>query len=154
HLNHEPVTARPPSGMYLLQKLAQRNRGALIAAAIVLVALLLAVLTLAASNARIRQERNQKDHALRERSTALESARASEQRATEQLFVSLQNQAQARRNSRQMGQRMESLAALAEAARVRPAPELRDNAIAAMAIPDVERGPVWGDFTADSKVVA
>src|SRR5207237_1027182 len=94
HLNHEPVTARPPSGMYLLQKLAQRNRGALITAATVLVALLVAVLALATSNTRIRQERNQKDHALRERGAALKSARDSEQRAREQLFISLQSQAQ------------------------------------------------------------
>jgi len=39
HLNHEPVAARPPSAMYLLQKLAQRKRGALITACSVLVAL-------------------------------------------------------------------------------------------------------------------
>ena len=142
-LNSEPVLARPPSRMYLLQKLAQRNRGALITAAMVLVALLVAVITLATSNARIRTERNQKDQALEERGAALEAARASELRAREQLFVSLRSQAQARRNSRQMGQRIESLAALAEAARIRPDAELRDNAIAAMAIPDVQRGPVW-----------
>ena len=150
HLNSEPVIARPPSGRYLLQKLAQRNRGALIAAAMVLVALLVAVLTLAMSNARIRQERNQKDEALRERGAALEAARASEERAREQLFVSLQSQAQARRNSRQMGQRLESLAALAEAARIRATPELRDNAIAAMAIPDIDRGPTWPGWGADT----
>ena len=151
HLNHEPVMARPPSGMYLLQKLAQRNRGALIAAALVVIALLVAVFALATSNARIRQERNQKDRALRERGTALESARGSEQRARDQLFVSLQSQAQARRNSRQPGQRIESLAALTEAARIRPNAELRDNAIAAMAIPDVERRPeVWQGWPADT----
>ncbi len=142
HLNHEPVTARPPSGMYLLQKLALRNRGALIIAATVVVALFVTVLALATSNARIRQERNQKDDALRAREVALEAARASEHQAREQLFVSLQSQAQARRNSRQMGQRIESLAALTEAAGIRPGPELRDNAIAAMAMPDIQRGPL------------
>jgi serine/threonine protein kinase/WD40 repeat protein len=151
HLNHEPILARPPSAMYVLQKLAQRNRGALVVAVTMLVALLAALLTLATSNARIRQERNQKEAALRERGAALESARASEQQAREQLFVSLQNQAQARRNSRQMGQRLESLAVLAEAARLRPAPELRDNAIAALAVPDVELGPVWEGWDADTK---
>jgi eukaryotic-like serine/threonine-protein kinase len=135
HLNNEPITARPPSGMYLLQKLAQRNRGALIAAATILVLLIAAVFTLAVSNARIRQERNQKDR-------ALEAARGSQDRAREQLFVSLQSQAQARRNSRKPGQRLESLAALAEAARIRPTPELRDNAMAAMALPDIEMGPL------------
>jgi serine/threonine protein kinase/WD40 repeat protein len=154
HLDHEPVVARPPGKMYRLQKMARRNQGALLTAATVLVALLVAVFALATSNVRIRQERNQKDHALRERGAALAAARASEQQAREQLFVSLQSQAQARRNSRQMGQRLESLAALAEAARIRPAPELRDSAIAAMAIPDVERGPVWQASTADSTSAA
>jgi serine/threonine protein kinase/WD40 repeat protein len=154
HLNHEPVTARPPSGMYLLRKLAHRNRGALIAAVTVLVALLVAVLALATSNARIRLERDQKDHALLERGNALEAARSSEQRARDQLLISLQNQAQARRNSGQMGQRLESLAALTEAARIRPSPELRDNAIAAMAIPDVERGSVWQAWNPDTMALA
>jgi serine/threonine protein kinase/WD40 repeat protein len=154
HLNHEPITARPPSSLYVLQKLAQRHRGAWIAAVIVLAALLVALFTLAASYARVRQERNQKDQALRERGAALESARASEQLARERLFVSLQNQAQARRNSHQIGQRLESLAALAEAARIRPAPELRDSAIAAMAISDIERGPVWQGLNADTKALA
>ncbi len=143
HLNNEPVTARPPNRIYRLQKLARRNRAILIAAATVFVALLAAVLTLATSNSRIRKERNEKDHALRERSAALMGARASEQRATEQLLVSLRNQAEARRHSSQMGQRLGSLAALAEAAHIRPDEELRDNAIAAMALPDVERGPTW-----------
>ena len=154
HLDHEPITARPPSGMYLLQKLAQRNRGVLITAAVVLTALLVAVVTLATSNARIRHERNQKDDALRERGTALEAARGSEERAREQLFVSLQSQAQARRNSRQKGQRLESLAALTEAARIHPSPEVRDNAIAAMALADVEHGPVWRGWNTDFKAVA
>jgi eukaryotic-like serine/threonine-protein kinase len=154
HLDHEPITARPPSGMYLLQKLAQRNRGALVTAGVVLAALLVAVVSLASSNARIRHERNQKDAALVERGTALDAARDSEERAREQLFISLQSQAQARRNSRQVGQRLESLAALTEAARIHPSPEVRDNAIAAMALTDVEHGPVWPGWNADFKAVS
>lgn len=153
HLNNEPVVARPPGAAYRLQKLAQRNRGALITATTVFVALLVAMVSLATSNTRIRQERDRKDDALRERGTALEAARASEQRAQEQLSLSLQSQAQARRNSRQVGQRLESLAALAEAARIHPTPELRDSAIAAMALPDIEHGPVGPDWSAGTKAV-
>jgi serine/threonine protein kinase/WD40 repeat protein len=147
HLNNEPVTARPPSAAYRFQKLVQRNRGAMITAGTVLVALLVAVVSLATSNARIRQEQEQKDDALRERGTALESAR-------EQLFFSLLSQAQARRNSRQMGQRLESLAVLTEAAHIRPNAELRDNAIAALTIPDVEHGPVWRGWNTDTTACA
>jgi serine/threonine protein kinase/WD40 repeat protein len=137
HLNDEPVIARPPSHSYRFQKLVRRNKLAFAAGGAVAVALILALVTLAMSNARIRQERNQKD-------IALEAAQASELQRREQLFVSLQSQAQARRYSHQTGQRLESLAALTEAARIRPTPELRDSAIAAMAMPDVETGPVRG----------
>jgi serine/threonine protein kinase/WD40 repeat protein len=154
HLRHEPVTARPPNAIYLLQKHAQRNRGVLIVVITVLLALLAGVFILATSNARFREERNQKDRALRERGAALEAARASEQQAREQLFASLQSQAQARRNSGRMGQRLDSLTALTAAARIRPAPELRDNAIAAMALPDLERGPVWEEPEADARALA
>ena len=42
-----------------------------------------------------------------------------------------------------MGQRLDSLAALAKAARIRPDERLRDEAIAAMALPDVRRVPGW-----------
>jgi WD40 repeat protein len=136
HLNHQAVTARPPSAVYLFQKFAQRHRAALVALATVVVALLVTLLTLAASNARIHREQYKKDE-------ALASARASEVRAREQLFVSLKNEGKALRNSRQIGQRLESLAAIEEAARIRAAPELRDIAIAAMALADIERGPGW-----------
>ena len=150
HLSDEPVAARPPSRIYLLQKLARRHRGLLSAVTIILATLLVAVLALASSNAQMRAEKKQKDLALKERSAALEAARFSEQGAREQLFVSLQSQAQARRYSRQIGQRLESLAALAEAARIRPAAELRDSAIAAMALPDVDRQrEVWQGWTMD-----
>ena len=129
YLNHEPVTARSPSGVYLVQKLAQRNRGLLVMTATVFVTLVLAVLSFAISNSRIRRERNQKENALRD--------------AQEQLFASLLNQAKARRNSLRIGQRLESLAALSAAARIQSHPEIRDNAIAAMALVDVYQGPAW-----------
>jgi len=151
HLNREPVIARPPSRMYLLQKMAQRHRGAWFAAATALGALLVALIVLAVSNARIRHERDQKDQALEERAVALEAARGSEQRAREQLFGSLQNLALAKRSSGQMGQRMESLAALAEAAHMRPTPELRDSAVAAMAMPDIQLGTAWRGWEGELK---
>ena len=143
HLSNQAVTARSPSTPYLLRKFGQRHRGMLLAATVTFSALLAAVFALAIGNARIRTERNQKEQALRDRSVALESARTSEHQAREQLFVSLQSQAQARRNSRQAGQRVESLDALAQAARIRPNSDLRDNAIAALTIPDVQFGASW-----------
>ena len=141
HLNHEPVMARPPSRAYVLRKLARRHRGALTVHSGVLAVLLLAVLALAASNARVRRERNQKDAALQQRGAALEAAKGSEQRAHDQLFESLKNQALARRHSGQMGQRLQSLAVVTDARRLRRDADLRDHALAAMALPDIELGP-------------
>src|SRR5262249_30633095 len=46
------------------------------------------------------------------------------------------------RFSRQMGQRLESLEAIARAARIQPDERLRDEAIAAMALSDIRRVPI------------
>src|SRR2546422_920967 len=81
---------------------------------------------LAVGNVRIRNERNQRELALKEKGAALDTARQSEEQARKQLFISLKSQAQARRYSAHMGQRVESLSALAEAARIKPDPALRD----------------------------
>lgn len=142
-LDHEPVTARPPSNLYRLKKLVQRNRIAFAASSAISVTLLLAVVFLVFSNARTRQERNQKDVALRDKAGALEAAHRSGQRAKDELFKALRNEARARRYSRQMGQRLESLAAVKEAARIQVDATLRDEAIAALALPDVRLGPTW-----------
>ena len=114
-------------------------------AALLPVAVLLALVVLATSNVRIREERNQKDRALQQRATALEAARKSEQQAREELFQALRNEARARRFSRQMGQRSESLRAVADAAAVRRDESLRDEATAALALADIQRGPSWPD---------
>ncbi|HLH56325.1 MAG TPA: serine/threonine-protein kinase [Verrucomicrobiae bacterium] len=143
HLESEPVTARPPGKLYWMQKLVRRNQLAFAAAAIVAVTILLAVVLLVASNVRTIQERNQKDLALRAKGAALDVAYSSEKRAKEELFASLENQAQARRYSRQMGQKLETLAVVTEAARIRVDGRLRNEAIAAMALPDLRRGPSW-----------
>lgn len=143
-LSGEPLISRPISSLERGWRWCQRNQ-ALAAlgglAALLPVAVILALVMLAVSNLRIRQERDRKDLALRERATALEATRKSEQQARDQLFLALRNEARARRFSRQMGQRFDSLKALAEAARIRPDENLRDEAIAALALADVQRGP-------------
>jgi serine/threonine protein kinase/WD40 repeat protein len=151
YLADEAVQACPPSAAYKLRKFARRNRTTVLTASAVALALLLAVFVLAASNVRITSERNQKATALRDRETALAEkagalleARASERDAKDQSFRALRNEARARRFGRRMGQRLDSLAALTEAARIRPEEGLRDDAIAALALPDVRLGPSWG----------
>jgi serine/threonine protein kinase/WD40 repeat protein len=124
-LADEPVSACPPSVRYRLRKFARRNKGPVLAACLVAVALVGG--TIGTTWGMIRA------------TDALAAARQSERDATDQLFVALLNQARAGRFSRQMGQRLDSLAAVSQAARVGPDERLRDEAIAAMAIPDVSR---------------
>jgi len=44
HLNNEPVTASPPSELYLLRKLVRRNRGVFVAVGAVAAALVLGLI--------------------------------------------------------------------------------------------------------------
>jgi T5SS/PEP-CTERM-associated repeat protein len=143
YLADEPVQACPPSTVYRLRKFARRNRMPVLAASFVLLALVIGVIgttwgMLRATRAQTAavNEANQKD-------AALEAAQQSERNARGQLFLALWNQARAGRFSRRLGQRVESLAALAKAAKIRPDERLRDEAIAAMALPDLRRVAVW-----------
>jgi serine/threonine protein kinase/WD40 repeat protein len=142
-LTDRPVQAGPPSVVYRFRKLARRNKMPIFAGFALTVAMLVALFSLSISNARITRERNEKEVALKEKAGALEMAGAREREAKDQLFLSLLSQAKAHRRGGQMGQRVESLSALAQAARIRVDDALRDEAIAAMALPDVRRGPVW-----------
>ena len=109
HLANEPVMARPPTNFYRLQKTIRRHRVVAAGAAAVLLALLAG---LAATGFFYFQER-------------------------EVLFHSLLAEAQARRSSGQMGQRFESLRAVEKAAAIHRTLEVRNAAIAAMAVDDV-----------------
>src|SRR5262249_24665002 len=104
YLNEEPVAAGPPSTGYRLRKFVRRHRGPVLAASLVALALVGGII----------------------------GTTWGMLRATEQLRGALRNQARALRFSRQMGQRLDSLAVVAQAARIRPDEQLRDEAIAAM----------------------
>ena len=67
-----------------------------------------------------------------------ERARAAEIDGREKLFTSYVAQARASRFSRRPGQRFAALRALTEAAKIRRTPELRDEAIACLALPDLD----------------
>ncbi len=150
YLNDEPVLARPPSSLYRLRKTMRRHQGPFIAAVLIMLALVVGIIAalwglIRATDAEsaVRAEATQKEDALKDKESALATAKASERDAREQLFLSLLNQARAGRFSRQMGQRLDSLDALAKAARLRRDDRLRDEAIAAMALPDIRPGPSW-----------
>lgn len=73
------------------------------------------------------------------------AATAALRRSEESLWQANLSEARARRISRERGQRTESLAAIARAAALRPTMELRNEAIAALALPDLgEPTPLAG----------
>jgi serine/threonine protein kinase/WD40 repeat protein len=149
YLNDEPVQACPPSALYRLRKLVRRHQGPVVAVSLILLALVGGIIGTtwglihtARARADALDEAGQKTLALAEKVGALASAERSAQDAKDQLFLALFNQARSGRFSRQMGQRHDSLAALEMAARIRPDERLRDEAIAALALPDIRRGPI------------
>ncbi|HXG47470.1 MAG TPA: serine/threonine-protein kinase, partial [Methylomirabilota bacterium] len=86
-------------------------------------------------------------------------ARGAEANANEQLWRSLLAQARAERRTGEAGQRHGALKAVARAAAMRPSLELRNEALAALALPDLEFVPIWTnrysvsvfDFSADQQ---
>ena len=148
YLDDEPVQACSPSALYRLRKFVRRNKGPALAASLLVLTLLAGILGTTAgliratiARAEAVGEAGQKERALAAKDTALAAARQSEREAKNQLFTALLNRARAGRFGRQMGQRMDSLAVLEQAARIRPDERLRDEAIAALALPDVQPGP-------------
>jgi serine/threonine protein kinase/WD40 repeat protein len=128
YLDHEPVTAGPPTLRYRLRKFVRRHWRPVVAAALVALALVGGFVGTTWNMLRA--------------TDALASARRSERDAKDRLFAALLHQARAVRFSRRMGQRRDSLEAVERAARIRRDDRLRDEATAALALPDVRRVPV------------
>jgi eukaryotic-like serine/threonine-protein kinase len=125
----EPIQARPVSALERSWRWVTRNRvvstlGALV---IVLVAAFLAHTMKSSSHIRREAER----------------AILAEQQARSQLWESYLLQARAERRSGEAGQRYAALAAISNAAAIRPSLELRNEAIAALALPDVRVTRAW-----------
>jgi signal transduction histidine kinase len=73
---------------------------------------------------------------------ALEAGRANE-RTREELWNAQKARAMALRLSGKVGRRSEGLGALTNAVSIRPSRELRDEAIATLALMDLQSGPLW-----------
>src|SRR5262249_2878169 len=141
YIADEPVLACPPSMRYRLGKFVRRNKRPVLAAALVVLALVGGGVGAAWGMIRATDARAVGVNETKEKVAALEAARQSERNARDKLWQSHYERARAGRLSRQPGQRLDSLAALAEAARIRPDESLRDEASAAMALPDIRRVP-------------
>jgi eukaryotic-like serine/threonine-protein kinase len=154
YLADEPVLAGPPSAGYRLLKFLRRNRGPVLAASLVLLALVAGIIGTTWGMIRATDAQGVAVNEANQKEAALQASQQSERDARDQLFLALFNQARAGRFSRQMGQRLDSLAALAKAARLRPDERLRDEAIAALALPDVRRVPGWRSAAPGTATVA
>ncbi|HEV3343139.1 MAG TPA: protein kinase [Pirellulales bacterium] len=154
YLRDEPVQACPPSLAYRLRKLMRRHKGPVLAASLVVLALVGGIIGTTWGMIHATDARGVAVHETEQKQAALAAAQQSERDAKDQLFLALLNQARAGRFSRQRGQRHDSLAALAEAARLRPDERLRDEVIAALALPDIRRVPGWRSTPPGTATVA
>ena len=139
-LEGRTILARPSTAFERAWRWAKRNR-ALAAMSVALIAALIAVAagsTIAAARLRISNSR----------------ALAAERDATEKLHGSYLAQARASRRTGRAGQRFESLAALEKAARIRPTPELRNEAIAVLALSDLAVEKTWHARTSSNAPIA
>ncbi|HXJ56859.1 MAG TPA: WD40 repeat domain-containing serine/threonine protein kinase, partial [Verrucomicrobiae bacterium] len=121
--NGEPILARPVSAAEKLWRWCKRKPT--IAALLAAVLVLLVTVTAGSILAAYRLERSSKQ------------AREAEQRAREKLWASYLDQARAARWSGRAGRRFKSLEAITKAAEIQPSLELRNEAIAALALVDI-----------------
>jgi len=150
-LADKPVEARPVRGAERLARWCRRNPllaslTSAVAALLVLIAVGLAVVAY-----RLNQERIAAEDSAQRANDNLQRALVAEEEKTEQLWQSYLTQARALRWSGQAGRRFESLAALQKAAAVRPTLDLRNEAIACLALLDMRVAKSWegcpGDLT-------
>jgi serine/threonine protein kinase/WD40 repeat protein len=129
HLNCEPVLARPPSRLYEFQKTVRRHKFGFGAATALILVLVAGVMVSASQAIRaMRAERQQRQ--------SRQQAESAKRTATEELWRSYLAQARAARFGGQPGRRFDSLEALTKAAAIRFEPQLRDEAIACLALAD------------------
>jgi serine/threonine protein kinase/WD40 repeat protein/tetratricopeptide (TPR) repeat protein len=145
-VENRPIRSRRIPFFQRFWRWCQRNPR--LAAANIAAALLTTVLAVVSTVAAwtFRAQRNEIEGQRNDVTRSFNQVQRSEARAREALFESLVSQASATRFSRRMGQRFKSLAALRQAADIgqalRLSPDrfdaLRDEAIACMALPDLE----------------
>ena len=126
-LNHEPILARPSTAVERLGKWVRRRP------AVAALSAVAALFLLVGAGGIFSQWRRAERNAVAER--------ASNEKAREQLWHSLLGQARAGRLSGQFGRKRAGLEIITAAAAIRPAAELRDEAIAHLALFDLRPDP-------------
>jgi serine/threonine protein kinase/WD40 repeat protein len=150
HLKDEPVLARPPNRLYTFRKIVCRHKVGFAATAMVIMTLAAGVVVstleaLSANRSRAVAQRAQENSSRLESLSRreAENARRAERDANEKLRESYITQAQAGRWSGRPGRRFEGLDLLSKAAKLRPGLDLRNEAIACMALADVRSLRKW-----------
>ncbi len=124
YLAGEPIEAKRDSLPYIMRKRLRRHRVAVVTAGVFVV--VLASATVTAWSLYLRAEESSLQ------------ARAAQQEAVERLWDVYQTQARATRLSRHAGRRVDSLALLQQAAAIKPSLDIRNEALAALALSDLE----------------
>jgi eukaryotic-like serine/threonine-protein kinase len=150
-LGDRPIQARRTAAWELAWRWCRRNPA--VASLTAVVAMLLCAITVSSLLSMLRLDRE-----LRRSTLAEQAEREARDDAVERLWQSLRAEAEARRVSRRPGQRLGALKALAEAAALArekgmPAArlqELRNEAIACLALPDLRPAQQWPGWPAGS----
>jgi serine/threonine protein kinase/WD40 repeat protein len=163
YLQDEPVSACPPSIRYRFRKFALRHKMGLVSAALVTLALVSGTAVSVWEAVRATAAADSEGQALmnlaeEQKATKRELGRAqdAERKAMRELYESLVAQARANRLSRRIGQRFQTLDLLRKATGMAcelklPAErfrELRNEAIAALALPDQRVAKEWPEVSA------
>jgi hypothetical protein len=135
-LADRPIRARRITNFERLRRWRRRNPGW--AATLMLTFCLLLVSAIGGSLLSVNLQR------------ALSAVKAADVVKTERLWQSLLERARALRSSGRVGQRFEALKTIREAAKIKITPELRDEAVAALALPDVEIADEWEGYAEDT----
>jgi WD40 repeat protein len=149
-----PILARPVSQFEHAWRWCRRNPALTALSALAVAGVVVATLLLYRERSQTLENLARAEGAERNLTGQLELTEKAERERTEQLWKSYREQAEARRFSRQAGQRFESLEALAEAARIARSlghgddvlEDLRRKAIGSLALPDLRRDrelPGW-----------
>jgi eukaryotic-like serine/threonine-protein kinase len=142
-LRDEPVTAVAPSTVYRARKFVRRNKVMVTAAALVATALVLGISGSTWQAVRASRAEGKADMALENEAAQRQRAEAALGRSRDLLWQANFERARALRQSGTIGQQARALAAVRAAVAMRTSPELRTEAVAALALADLEDVGLW-----------